>query len=223
MICRCCRSSSVGRGFGARQGQWFARQAAPPAHQPYRHIATLPRSSGVAVAGRVFPVLWKAWYRNAGAAHCRRSAQEIKGYLWYAGATRPLLLDSDRNLVRVQRRVERIRRGVAQHQLERVVAGRQLDASLGLACSEMKMVLVLGDGFVGIERFVDIDQQMIMSAVLKIVPRMRYAHVAQTETTPKSAFNRGAVLRPNEIKHRIFWRGFSLSVGSERNYRQRRR
>src|SRR5437764_14443233 len=40
MICRYCWSSGVGGGFGARQGQWFARQAAPPAHQPYRHIAT---------------------------------------------------------------------------------------------------------------------------------------------------------------------------------------
>jgi hypothetical protein len=29
-----------------------------PGHDPHRHIGTLPRSSGVAVAERVFPVLW---------------------------------------------------------------------------------------------------------------------------------------------------------------------
>jgi hypothetical protein len=34
------------------------KQALQPAHEPYRHIGTLPRSSGVAVAARVFPVLW---------------------------------------------------------------------------------------------------------------------------------------------------------------------
>jgi ABC transporter substrate binding protein len=50
-----------------KQGGLFAEQALQPAYEPYRHIGTLPRSSGVAVAERVFPVLWRAWYRNAGA------------------------------------------------------------------------------------------------------------------------------------------------------------
>jgi hypothetical protein len=50
-----------------KQGGFFAEQALQPAHEPYRHIGTLPRSSGVAVAERVFPVLWRTWYRNAGA------------------------------------------------------------------------------------------------------------------------------------------------------------
>src|SRR6266566_8657105 len=103
--------------------------------------------------------------------------------------------------------------GIAQHQLERVLAGRPLDPCLGLACSEMKMGLVLWDRFVGIEWFVHINQQMMMAAVVKIVARMRDAHVAQTETTPESAFDRGAVLWPNEIQNRILWRGLSLSMG----------
>ena len=61
------QTSSVDDSFGVKQGGFFAEQALQPAHEPYRHIGTLPRSSRVAVAERVFPVLWRAWYRNAGA------------------------------------------------------------------------------------------------------------------------------------------------------------
>src|ERR1700682_4164826 len=113
--------------------------------------------------------------------------------------------------------------GIAQHQLESVLAGRQLDTRLGLACSEMKMGLVLWDRLVGIEWFIHINQQMMMAAVLKIVARVGDTHVPQTETTPESTSNRSAVLRPNEIQNRILWRGLSLSVGSARHSRQRRR
>jgi hypothetical protein len=67
VICWRSQTSSVGGNFGVKQGGFFAEQALQPAHEPYRHIGTLPRSSGVAVAERVFPVLWKAWYRNADA------------------------------------------------------------------------------------------------------------------------------------------------------------
>jgi hypothetical protein len=67
VICLCSQASSAGGYFGVKQGRFFAEQALQPAHEPYRHIGTLPRSSGVAVAERVFPVLWRAWYRNAGA------------------------------------------------------------------------------------------------------------------------------------------------------------
>jgi hypothetical protein len=63
----CSQTSSVDGNFGVKQGGFFAKRALQPAHEPYRHIGTLPRSSGVAVAERVFPVLWRAWYRNAGA------------------------------------------------------------------------------------------------------------------------------------------------------------
>ena len=112
--------------------------------------------------------------------------------------------------------------GVAQNQLERVLAGRQLDTCLGLACSEMKMGLVLWDRFVRIEWFVHVNQQMMMAAVLKIVACMRDAHVAQAEATPKSAFDDRAVLRPNEIQNRILGRGLSLSVGCARHRQQRR-
>jgi len=55
--------------------------------------------------------------------------------------------------------------GIAQNQLESVLAGRQLEACLGLACSEMKMGFVLWDRFVRIKWFVHVDQQMMMAAV----------------------------------------------------------
>jgi hypothetical protein len=62
----CSQTSSVGANFGVKHDGFFAEQALQPTHEPSRHIGTLPRSNGVAVAERVFPVLWRAWYRNAG-------------------------------------------------------------------------------------------------------------------------------------------------------------
>jgi hypothetical protein len=62
----------------------------------------------------------------------------------------------------------------------------------------------------------------MMAAVLKIVARVGDPHVPQTETTPESAFDRGAVLRPDKIQNRVLWRGLSLSVGDARRKYQRR-
>src|SRR5690242_17316306 len=113
--------------------------------------------------------------------------------------------------------------GVPQHQLESVLAGRQLDPCLGLTRSEMKMGLVLWDRLVGIERFIHIDKQMMMAAVMKVVARVGDAHVAQTKATPEPAFDHRAVLRPNEIQDRILWRGLSLCVRCARRKRERQR
>ena len=63
--------------------------------------------------------------------------------------------------------------------------GGKLDTGFGLAGAEMKMALVLRDRLVGIERFIHVDQQMMMAAVREIVARMGDAHVAQTEATPE--------------------------------------
>jgi hypothetical protein len=57
ITCWCFRASRVSGSFGTRQNEFFAEQALQPGHDPYRHIGTLPRSSGVAVAERVFPRL----------------------------------------------------------------------------------------------------------------------------------------------------------------------
>jgi hypothetical protein len=57
IICWCCHASELGGDCGARQDVSLARQALQPAHDPYGHIGTLPRSNGIAVAERVFLVL----------------------------------------------------------------------------------------------------------------------------------------------------------------------
>ena len=71
-------------------------------------------------------------------------------------ATKPILLDTDRNFIRNERRVEWVMLSIAQHELESVFAGRQLDTCLGLTRSEMKMGLVLWDRLVGIEWFIHV-------------------------------------------------------------------
>jgi hypothetical protein len=57
IICWCSRSSGVDGDSGAKQCEFFAEQALQLAHEPNCHIDALPRSSGFAVAERVFPVL----------------------------------------------------------------------------------------------------------------------------------------------------------------------
>ncbi len=59
-----------------------------------------------------------------------------------------LLGDDDMDLPRNDRRIERDVFRIAQHELEGVRAGRQLEAHLGLTCAEMHVLLVGGDGFV---------------------------------------------------------------------------
>ena len=49
------------------------------------------------------------------------------------------LLDRDGNFLRDHRRIERIVAGVAQHELERMLAGWKFDPRFGLARAEMKM------------------------------------------------------------------------------------
>ena len=61
--------------------------------------------------------------------------------------------------------------GVAKDKLQCVLARRQFNACLGLPRPEMKMVLVLRNRIIWIERFVHVDQQMMMAAVCKIVAR----------------------------------------------------
>ena len=100
--------------------------------------------------------------------------------------------------------------GIAQYKLKRVFAWRQFDARLRLSGPEMKVLFVLRNCIVRIERFINIYQQMVMPSVWKIVPRMGYAHIAQTKAAPKSPFNNRAILRPYEVQVSIIRCGLSL-------------
>src|SRR5215469_5337143 len=109
------------------------------------------------------------------------------------------LFDSDCDFLGKDRRIEGIVSGVTQHQLKRVLAGRQFEMSLSLTRREMYMILVRRDRFVHIERLSDINQQMMMAAIRKIVARVRHPHVAQTKSAPERALDGRTVLWPDEI------------------------
>jgi len=100
--------------------------------------------------------------------------------------------------------------GIAQYKLKCVFPWRQFDARLRLSGPEMKVLFVLRNCIVRIERFINIYQQMVMPSVWKIVPRMGYAHIAQTKAAPKSPFNNRAILRPYEVQVSIIRCGLSL-------------
>jgi hypothetical protein len=65
--------------FGVKQGGFFAEQALQPAHEPYRHIGTLPRSSVLPSPSGFSPSYEKLGTGMLARRHCRRSLQEIKG------------------------------------------------------------------------------------------------------------------------------------------------
>ena len=113
--------------------------------------------------------------------------------------------------------------GIAQHQLERVLAWRQIDKCLGLTRSEMQMGLVLRDRLFDIERFSHINQHVMMAAVLEIVARMGDSHIPQAKTAPEGTLDGCAVARPDEIENRILWRGLSLRMSGARHRCQRHR
>ena len=64
---------------------------------------------------------------------------------------------------------------VAQHELERVLAGRKLYSRFR---PKMKVGFVLWNRFLWIDRLICINQQMMMAAVLVIIAGVRNAHVA---------------------------------------------
>ena len=69
---------------------------------------------------------------------------------------------------------------VAQEQLQRVLAGLELNFRLALAATEMKVVEVVGYRLV--ERWqLGIDQEMMMAGIFPIGARRREAHVLQSE------------------------------------------
>src|ERR1700754_3727087 len=75
------------------------------------------------------------------------------------------LFDRDRDLLRDDRRGEGIMVGIAQDQLQRVLAGWQLDAGFRLPRAKMHMGLVRRYRLVGIERLIDVDEQVMVAGV----------------------------------------------------------
>ncbi len=70
----------------------------------------------------------------------------------------------DLDLLRQHGGVERDVVGVAEHELERVRPGRQLDLRLGLAGAEMQVVPVGRDRVVGVERLGYVDEEVVVAA-----------------------------------------------------------
>ena len=113
-------------------------------------------------------------------------------------------------------RVERVVLAVAEHQLQRVLAGWQVNTRLSLPGAEVKMCFVLGDWLVCVDRFVDVDQQMMMTAVCGGAARLSNAHVAQTKPAPKRNFYSRAIRRPNNVEKGVGGRSRSLRVRGDR-------
>ena len=113
-------------------------------------------------------------------------------------------------LLGYDRRVEWEMLGVTEHQLQRVLAGRQVNSRLSLPRAEMKMCLVLGDGLVWVNWVVHIDQQMMMTAVWGVAARLGDAHAAKAKPAPKGAFYSRAVSRPNNVNNGVGGRVRSL-------------
>ena len=105
--------------------------------------------------------------------------------------------------------------GVSQNELKCVFAGREFDACFRLTSSKMEVRLILWNWLIGIEGFIHIDQQMVMSAVRKIIAGVSYSHVPEAETAPECTLDHGAILRPHEIKKGVFWCWLALSQRGE--------
>ena len=90
--------------------------------------------------------------------------------------------------------------GIAEHQLQRVLAGRQFNTCFSLPGTEMKMCLVLWDRLVWVDRFIYVDQQMMMTAVWGSAARLGNTHVAKAKPAPKRTFHSRAIRRPNNIE-----------------------
>ena len=75
--------------------------------------------------------------------------------------------------------------GVAEHKLQRVLARRQFNTCLGLPSPEMKMLLILWDRLVWLDRVIYVDQQVMMPAVWGIAARLGHPHVAKAKPAPK--------------------------------------
>ena len=106
--------------------------------------------------------------------------------------------------------------GITEHQLQRVLAGRQFNTCLSLPRAEVKMCLVLWDRLVWVKWFIYVDQQMMMTAVWGITARLGNTHVAKAKPAPKRTFHSRAIRRPNNIEKGVSGCWSSLRVRGNR-------
>src|ERR1700688_1230169 len=118
--------------------------------------------------------------------------------------------DRNGNLFRNDRWVEGEVFGVPEHKLKCVLARSQFNVRLSLAGAEMKMSLVLWDRLARIERFVHVNQQMVVTCVRLVDAGPRNPPARQTELHLERIGDGITVLRADDI-HGGIGRGSGLS------------
>ena len=102
---------------------------------------------------------------------------------------------------------------VRHQKLKRVLARRQFDNCLGLAATEMQVMLVIRYGLIE-RRQIGVDQQMVMTCAsvrrCRRVPRR--SRVSRTRPELASAYYR-AVYRPADIDVSVMWRRHARAGG----------
>lgn len=68
--------------------------------------------------------------------------------------------------------------GIAENELQSVPARRQIEPALGLTAAKMHMVFIARYRLVRVERFSNINQQMVMSAVRISITGVCHPHVS---------------------------------------------
>jgi len=146
IICWCSRSSRAG-GDSARKkkGEFFAEQALQPAHEPYRHTASLHAAMVLPSPSGFSPSCRKLGAGMLTRRHCRWSQQEIKCQLWYAGHC--LISRTGRRLPQAPNRLRktlRLRRAKeSERRLPAHVRDRRAEAGGGYLSAGFEAVIEL--------------------------------------------------------------------------------
>src|SRR5262245_9562460 len=109
------------------------------------------------------------------------------------------LLHCDRDLFRHHRWIVRDVQLIAQHELQRVLAGWELELGFGLTLAEVQAVRVVGQGLAEIGWRIDIDQQVMMTGVLKSHSGGRNTHPLEAKAHSYRARDLGTVLRTDDV------------------------
>jgi len=89
---------------------------------------------------------------------------------------------------------------VAQYKLKRMWAGGQLDTGLGLASAEVKVLFIVRNFLIQVQRLVDVDQEMMMTRIWVFVSRVCDTHVPEPEPAPECPSDPFTVTWPYNIQ-----------------------